>query len=126
MKTPAKNQLEWSVFAASAVLIVVVIGALAYFEVTRPDTPPELQVRTMSTRGSAGGFAVRVEVENRGGETAENARVEVELALDGASERSELLLAFVPRGGVRRGEVLFTKDPAQGRLLARVVGYETP
>ena len=127
MKVPEKNQLEWAVFIASAVLIAVVVGALVVFELTRPDTPPDLRVRTTETRASGHGFAVGVEVENRGGETASNVTVEVELAIQGTrGERSELHLPFVPHGAVRTGDVVFTVDPAAGSLRARVLGYERP
>jgi uncharacterized protein (TIGR02588 family) len=127
MKIPAKNQFEWSVFAVSAVLISVVIGTLVHFELTRPDSPPDLIVRTAATRQSAAGYAVAIEVENRGGETAANARIEVELAGSGSGfERGELILPYVPRGGVRTGEVVFSRNPAGGTLRARIVGYERP
>ena len=127
MKAPEKNQLEWAVFMASTVLIAGVIGALVVFEVTRPDTPPDLRIRTTETRASGDGFAVGVEVENRGGETASNVAVEVELAIPGTrGERSELHLPFVPHGAVRTGDVIFTADPATGTLRARVLGYERP
>jgi uncharacterized protein (TIGR02588 family) len=127
MKVPEKNGLEWAVFAASLALIAAVVGALIQFEISRPDTPPELHVRTAGIRPSGDGYAVVVEVENRGGETASNATIEVELSRPGApAERSEVHLPFVPHGAVRTGEAVFTTDPATGTLRARVVGYERP
>jgi uncharacterized protein (TIGR02588 family) len=127
MKAPAKNNLEWAVFAASALLIAVVLGTLVYFELTRPETPPELVVRTLGARVTASGFVVRVEVKNQGGEAAANARIAVELTGPGVpSEHGEITFAMVPRGSVRSGEVIFTRDPAAGTLRARVMGYERP
>lgn len=127
MKAPDKNRLEWTVFAASLALIVLVLGALIQFEITRPDTPPELHARTVGTRASGNGYAVVVDVENRGGATALNAVIEVELSRPGARpERSEVHLPFVPHGSVRTGEAVFTTDPSTGTLRARVVGYERP
>ena len=127
MKVPAKNRVEWIVFGASLTLIAVVVGTLVVYEITRPGTPPELHVRTMGTRAAGGGFAVGVEVENRGGETAANAVIEVEMsAAGGRRERAELQLPFVPHGATRRGEVMFTGDPSGASLRARVLGYERP
>ncbi len=126
MKVPEKNRLEWSVFAISLAVIVMVLATLIRFEIVRPDTPPELHVRTTTIRPAGDMFAVGVEVENRGGETASNAGIEVELTANGRNpERGELQLPFVPRGAVRTGEVMFTTDPAAGRLRARILGYET-
>lgn len=125
MNLPEKNPLEWAVFAASVALIGAMIGTLIQFERRRPDTPPELFVRTTAARPSGDGFAVGVLVENRGGETAENAVIEVEMTGGGATpERSQLHLAFVPHGSVRSGDVIFSRDPAAGTLRARVLGYE--
>jgi uncharacterized protein (TIGR02588 family) len=127
MNVPEKNRLEWVVFAASAALIAVVLGALVVFEVRRPETPPELHVRTTDTRAMGAAYAVGVEVENRGGETAANTVVEVELTgAGGSAERGELHLPFVPHGAVRNGEVVFATNPATGTLRARVLGYERP
>jgi uncharacterized protein (TIGR02588 family) len=127
MKIPGKNRLEWIVFGASALLIAVVLGALVVFEIRRPETPPELRVRTTEARALPSGFAVGVEVENRGGEAAANAVIEVELTGSGGpAERGELHLAFVPHGAMRTGEVIFRTNPAGGTLHARVLGYERP
>lgn len=127
MNVPEKNRVEWMVFAASVALIALVIGTLVRYEITRPDTPPELQVRTTGTRATGQGFAVGVEVENLGGEAASDAVVEVEMTgPDGASQRGEVHLSFVPHGAVRNGEVVFTGNPAGATLRARVLGYERP
>lgn len=126
MKVPEKNRLEWIVFAASLTVIAAVIGSLVLFEITRPDTPPELHVRVTGSRAAGDGFAVTVEVENRGGKTASDVMVEVEMLHSGAGrERRELHLPFVPRGGVRSGEVVFTKDPTTATLRASVLSYRT-
>lgn len=127
MKLPEKNHLEWAVFAASLALIAVVLGTLVRYEFARPATPPELHARTTGTRSAGQGFAVGVEVENRGGETAANVVIEVEMSPTGGSpERGEFQIPFVPHGATRRGEVTFTADPSGARLRARVLGYERP
>jgi uncharacterized protein (TIGR02588 family) len=127
MKVPEKNRLEWIVFAASVTTVAAVVGSLVLFEITRPDTPPELHVRVTGSRAAGDGFAVTVEVENRGGKTASDVAVEVERLQSGAEpERRELQLPYVPHGGVRSGEVVFMTDPPAASLRARVLSYHTP
>jgi len=127
MKLPEKNRVEWTVFAASLALITVLVGILVRHEFARPATPPELHARATATRAAGQGFAVGVEVENRGGETAASVVIEVEMiATGGSPERGELQIAFVPHGATRKGEVMFTRDPSGATLRARVLGYERP
>jgi uncharacterized protein (TIGR02588 family) len=126
MKVPEKNRLEWAVFFASLVIIGAVIGTLVVFEVSRPDTPPDLQVRTSAVRQSGNGYAVGVLVDNRGGRAAASVHVEVVLGDGSGGERSELTLPYVPHGSTRSGEVMFTHAPRPGVMRARVLGYEIP
>ena len=126
MKAPRKNALEWTVFFVSLVVIGAVVAALVMFELQRTDAPPELLVSVDGGRRAGDGYAVRVVVENRGGRTAAN--VSVEVVVDGSADgqRGELVLPFVPHGGTRHGEVMFTSEPAAGALRARIRGYEIP
>jgi uncharacterized protein (TIGR02588 family) len=126
MKVPEKNRLEWAVFFTSLVIIGAVIGTLVAFEISRPDTPPELHARTSGVRQSGGGYAVGVVVENRGGRAAASVHVEVVAGEGNDEERSELTLPYVPHGSTRSGEVMFTRAPGAGGLRARVLGYEIP
>ena len=114
MKLPDKNRLEWVVFAVSAVLIAAVLGTLVRFEASRPDTPPELSVRVTGARASGDGYAVTVEVENRGGEAATGVGIEVELR-GAVPERGQLELPVVPHAAIRTGEVMASSSPASSR-----------
>ena len=120
-----KNWLEWLVFAAGLLLVSSALGYLVYDGATLGDAPPSIEVRLGEPEPRAQNFIVPVSVVNRGDLTAEG--VQVEVVLKGASEeRSEFVLAFLPRGATREGWVAFRADPRLGQLEARVVGYEKP
>ena len=122
-----KNALEWVVFAISLAVVLGTLGLLVHDMVRGEDSPPDLSVELGQPQRRAGGWAVPVTVRNRGGETAEGARIEVLLELPGGrSERAEFDAAFVPSRSRRQGWVVFRHPPASGRLSARVGGYEKP
>ena len=121
-----KNWLEWAVFCAGAVLVLGVLGFLAYDGATGAGGPPHFQIELGRPERRGDGFHVPVRVRNAGGETAEGVTVEVTLEAAGQAERGEFVLAFLPRGGTREASVTFHTDPAAGRLRARVLGYEKP
>ena len=124
MKRPNKNWLEWTVFAASAVVIAAVGSYLAYQAVARERRDPQLEVALGRAARIPSGYAVPVTVTNAGDITAEE--VVIEVRLEGSDERGELTIAFVPGGSRRSGWVGFTREPDASRLRSRVVGYEKP
>ena len=125
MTLPEKNTLEWTVFGVSALLIAAIIGGLLYGEVSRPDGPPDLRVRTGPIRQTSFGFAVPVDVENRGGKAAANVEVEVAAGEGQDAPTGTLTLTFVPASAVRTGEVVFTTRPG-ATPTARIIGYALP
>lgn len=127
MSRVKKNGLEWIVFAVSLAVVLGTVGLLVQDMVRGESSPPDLRVELGAPRRQAQGWAVPVTVRNKGGETAEGARVEVTLAVPGQPpERAGIDMAFVPGDSRREGFVTFTGDPARGRLSGRVVGFETP
>ena len=122
-----KNWLEWSVFVAGALLVVGVIGYLAYDAATAGNDPPSIEVQLGAPEQRLRNFAVPVTVVNHGDQTAEGVQIEVVLEEGGAeSERGEFAVAFLPRHSSREGWVAFQRDPRNGTLRARVLGYEKP
>lgn len=74
-----------------------------------------------------GGWQVAFEVSNDGGEAAEEVQVSGTLTgPDGAEESASAVLARVPADSRRGGVLLFTSDPADGRLEVRPEGYAQP
>ena len=121
-----KNWLEWAVFGLSLVLVLGVLGFLAYDGATGGGEPPRFQIELGRPEWRGDSFHVPVRLTNRGGETAEGVHVEVVLESSGETERGEFVVAFLPRGGTREASVTFHSDPAAGSLRARVLGYEKP
>jgi uncharacterized protein (TIGR02588 family) len=127
MRKVDKNSLEWAVFAVSLAALLATVGFLVWDAATADSSSPDLRVELGPPEPRSGGFAVPVTVRNLGDETAEGVRVEVTLELPGAPpEKAEIDMAFVPRRSRREGWVTFHRDPRQGRLDGRAVGYEKP
>lgn len=127
MRKVDKNPVEWAVFAVSLAALLATVGFLVWDAVTSGSSSPDLRIELGPPEPRSGGFAVPVTVRNRGDETAEGVHVEVTLELPGAPpETAEIEMAFVPRRSQREGWVTFRRDPRQGRLAGRALGYEKP
>lgn len=124
---PKKNALEWIVFAASVGAIAAVLVLLFAGRVNPAAPRPDLIVETAAPLPGQTGHLIPVTVRNRGGATAEQARIQVALVSGSAElETAELTMAFVPRHSKREGWVLFRRDPHCCTVAARAVSYETP
>ena len=121
-----KNILEWIVFAASAALILWCVGLLIYRQLSGSGSPPSISVAIGEVVETTGGFAVAVRVQNDGDTTAEEVAVEASLSWPGGEEHGDFTLAYVPYHSHRRAWIVFARDPRQGRLDARVIGYREP
>jgi uncharacterized protein (TIGR02588 family) len=125
---PVKNWLEWTVFAASAVLVVATIGYLAYDAATLGDSPPLVSVAIGNATPVPGGFLLPLTVRNDGDRAAEDVLVEVEIErADGGTERAGLAVPFVPRQARSQAWVTVRADPRTARAIhARALGYREP
>lgn len=123
MKAPVKNRLEWTVFGASLLVIVLVAGWL----VTRmagTDRPSvRLEITTAESRRASQGYDLAVDVANTGDVTAESVRIEVTVPSAGGQERRDVEIEYVPYRSKRRVWVTFDADPATNRPAARVLSY---
>jgi uncharacterized protein (TIGR02588 family) len=124
---PAKNWLEWSVFAAGLVLVLGTLGFLVRESFVAAGGPPEVVARLGPAKAAAGGFMVPVEVRNMGQDTAEDVQVTVILELpQGDPEEAVLAIAFLPRDSRRDGWVTFQNDPRRGTLRLGPIAFEVP
>lgn len=119
-----KNLVEWIVFGLSLALITGMVGLLGYEHMTRRRSPPLLSVAMGEVVEGPNGFAVELVVANLGDRTA--ASVQVEASLEGAPERAEVVVQYVPYRSTRRAWVMLASDPRRGRLSIRVRGFEEP
>ena len=125
MKTK-KNKLEWAVFAASLALIGAVAAILVHQYVTGSHSPPSITITSGDAIETNGRFALPLEVRNGGDTTAEDVILEVTLSWAGGQERGEATLPYVPYRSHRRVWVTFSRDPRNGQLSSRIVGYREP
>lgn len=117
---PQKNALEWLVFTVSAVLVIAVIAVLLVSGARSGHTPPSLAIETGTVEKRGDAFRLPVHVRNTGEETAEHARIELELTENGAVvERAELTFAFIPKRSSREGWVELQRDPQCCTVAAR-------
>jgi uncharacterized protein (TIGR02588 family) len=124
---PAKNWLEWSVFAVGLVLVLGTLGFLVRESLLVTGGPPEVVARLGPPKAAAGGFMVPVEVGNVGRSTAEDVQVTVILELpQGRREEAVLAIAFLPRNSRRNGWVTFRSDPDRGSLQLGAIAFEVP
>ncbi len=127
MSKPAKNWLEWSVFAAGLVLVALTLGFLVRESLVGKGGPPEVIARLGSPRAAESGYMVPVEVANVGQKSAEDVTVTVVLEEPGGGrEEAELGIAFLPRDSRREGWVTFRSDPARGTLRLGPITFEVP
>jgi uncharacterized protein (TIGR02588 family) len=127
MKKPAKNGLEWTVFIASSMVVLAVLGYLATKALTEKETPPDLRIETGAVIARDGSYRVPLLVRNTGGATAESVVIEAVLRRgEEELERAQLELSFVPRRSEREGWVTFRHDPQCCEIVTRAVSYEEP
>jgi len=119
-ETNPRSGFENAVFALGLVLVLALVGALAWEAVAGPSGPPRLTVRVGAS--DAGGL-VPVALENTGGSVAEAVRVEVCAA--GGDPCAEVEVPYVPVGAERRATVGFGEAPA-GPLEGRIVSFLEP
>ena len=127
MTKPAKNRLEWTVFAISLVLVLATLGFLVRESIVGDGGPPEVVARLGEARPSESGYLIPVEVANLGQTTAEDVLVPIFLDLpEGKREEAELNIAFLPRDSKRNGWVSFRDDPRRGTLRLGAIAFEVP
>lgn len=119
--------MEWIVASVSALLVLGVIGFLAYNGVVSPKTPPDVRIEIDSIQPAGPGFLVIFRARNSGHNTAADVIIEGELMADGGRvETSETTIDYVPAGGEQRAGLYFTHDPRRLKLRVRAKGYRDP
>jgi uncharacterized protein (TIGR02588 family) len=120
----SRHAVEWVAVAVSALAIATLVALLVYDGTTRRGEP-ELVIVLEAPIESERRFVVPLLVENHGGVAAGSVEIEVALTANGRElETGAVTLDFVPAGSEVEAAVVFTEDPARGRLEARVLGFQ--
>jgi uncharacterized protein (TIGR02588 family) len=118
---------EWAVATIGAALVLASIVILVHSGLTSHDAPPRLSIRVAAIQPAGERFLVVIEVNNEGGSTAADARIEAELRQHGEIvEQREITVDFVPPKSKRRAGLFFTRDPRAIELTMRASGYREP
>lgn len=125
MRRNRRTRAEWVTFGV-AVAVLSGVAGLVVAEVPGGDgaAAPVARVRSVTER--EGSFFVAVDVENRGGRTAESVQVVASLSVGGDEEESDQTIDFLAGGEIEEVEFAFDEDPAEGELTVRVGGYLHP
>ena len=123
-----KNKLEWIVFAISSLLLLALIGYLCYDAFTHKISTPDLKVSYSKDPSQHNPNRFKIQLENLGGETAEDIIIEASLLqADSVVEKSELHFPFSPKQSKTEGWVNFSVNPVQAdSLFVRVTSYKKP
>ena len=117
-----KNWLEWTVTLAGAILVLLVLGFLAYEWASSTGQPAELTVALGAPSVEGAAVEIPVTVRNEGAKVAEAAVVEV---CAGPGSCAQLTFDYVPFKSEVSGEVGL-EAPLTEPLSSRVVSYRNP
>jgi uncharacterized protein (TIGR02588 family) len=119
--------IEWIVAGLGILLVGGSIAFLIHHSMTRDQTPPAIRAVAERVLDLDHGYVVQFRALNEGGSAAAEVTIEGELVVpDGATERAEAVLDYLPPGSDREGALLFTMDPGRGELRLRATGYAKP
>ncbi|MGI8605384.1 MAG: TIGR02588 family protein [Verrucomicrobiales bacterium] len=118
--------LEWVIGGIGLLIVASTIGFMIYDAVAGDRSPPDLTVEVETISMRRNGYLVSFRAANEGGQTAAEVLIEGTLSSTDSTEKSEVVLEFVPPRSERRGGLLFQGDPHRGQLQLRAAGYREP
>lgn len=122
---PKRSAAEWTTFAIASALLLALVGFIVN-QIPKSDPPaaPDATIQKVTERD--GRFFVAVEVENRGGRTAENVQVVATLTIGEDVTEGDQMVDFLAGEEIEDVEFVFDDDPASGELTVSVTGYTVP
>jgi uncharacterized protein (TIGR02588 family) len=119
--------IEWATGMISAILVIVMIGWVAWQALTEEEQEPKFTVAVTEKGAVEGGYRVTFDVSNTATKTASAVVVRGEI-LDGSNsvESADVTFDYVPGGSKSSGAVLFSQDPGVRPLRIRAIGYTDP
>ncbi|OLP58080.1 TIGR02588 family protein [Xaviernesmea oryzae] len=119
--------IEWATGLTATILVVAMIGWVAYDAATGTHAEPELVVTITAQRPAAGGTQVSFTISNTGKRSAAGVPVTGLLVRDGiVKERREVTFDYVPAQSHEDGVLIFTEDPSGAQIDLHASGYRDP
>src|SRR3954467_4331231 len=104
--------IEWATGLVSALLVIVVIGWIAWEALTDEDKPPEFAISVTGRQAVQGGYRVTFDISNAASRTASAVVVRGEILEGGkAVEEAEVTFDYVPAQAKVKGAIFFSHDP---------------
>ena len=113
---------EWVVFAASAVVLVAVLGLVTWQWVAHRD-PAIVSAEVTDVEQQGDRFLVSVDVHNNGDRAATDVGVSAELDVDGDITEVDGSVEFLAGGRAETIEFVFSDDPSSGELTVDVTSF---
>ena len=122
-----RNILEKITFYLGLFILALLIGYLVYQLQTNEEQPPSLQIIT-SYESAMPQYTFKVEVQNKGQETAKSANINLNLYQNGKLAESAVLgIDYVPAHSKEKGWVTFSKKrKASDSLVVGPVTFIKP
>ena len=124
----AGSRWEWVAAAVSFVIVAAAIGFLIYDATDAPEAPLSIEITIDSVVVAGSGYLVEFRADNPSASTASAVPIEGTLRSDGVAgpEQSRVTLDYIPARSSRAGGLFFTRDPREGQLEIRAMGYAEP
>lgn len=122
-----RSAAEWAVGVLGAVVLIAVLGFLAYQAAAVRDGPPSLRPAVIQIDEQGPPYVVTVRVHNGGGQTAEDVQISGELTSgDTTVEQASATARYVPPHSRRTVLLVFRTDPDTEMLNVKAAGYGLP
>ncbi len=125
-KRENKNWLEWLITIISGILVFFTLGFLVYQLIYEERTPPNITIVFGEISQKDDAFAIPIQANNGGTQTAENVSIEIISKNGEAEEMAQITFSFLPGKSSANGWITFNKKPKIDSLKTHVVGYTTP
>ena len=121
-----KNALEWTVFAASCLLVLATLVILIMDAATAGQSPAKIRVQPGQPYQADGRLWIPVEVSNSGGRAAAAIEVEASRPSQPGESPAGISIDYLPRGATRKGQVSFPVSKADVPVEFRVSSFQEP
>ena len=122
----AKNALEWTVFAASCVLVLATLGILIMDAASTGQSPAKINVEPGQPYQADGRLWIPVAISNSGGQAAAAIEVEASRPSQIGEAPAAISIDYLPRGATRKGQVSFPETKADVPVEFRVSSFQEP